>query len=185
MDDTLISLFIDDEMNLEEKISFVETVSTDMSFVSETLALLEQEKMLWSLPKEMPKRILDLVPRRPLPSVVPPVFAWQRLLAGIAVSILLTGALFLMLSPPQVTTSREHRFVIYLPEAEDARVIGSFTGWQPVAMNKVGDSGYWTLTMRVQPGEHRYSYLVEEGRRMVDPTVALASTMTLAGKIRC
>ena len=38
-------------------------------------------------------------------------------------------------------------------------------------MERVSASGYWTLTLPVPKGEHRYSYLVEDGRQIADPTV--------------
>jgi 1,4-alpha-glucan branching enzyme len=38
-------------------------------------------------------------------------------------------------------------------------------------MERIGTSGYWSLTLSVPLGEHRYSYLIEENRRIADPTV--------------
>ncbi len=46
MSDILISQFIDDEMNLDEKITFVGIVRDDRRFADETVALLQQEKIL-------------------------------------------------------------------------------------------------------------------------------------------
>ncbi len=46
MNDSLISLFIDDEMDLDEKVEFVETVHSSQVFTQETVDLLEQEKLL-------------------------------------------------------------------------------------------------------------------------------------------
>jgi 1,4-alpha-glucan branching enzyme len=71
-----------------------------------------------------------------------------------------------------MTPQAEQRFVLYLPQASQARIVGTFTDWNPVPMQKIGASGYWSLTLKVPQGEHRYSYLVEGDNRMVDPTVA-------------
>ena len=46
MKSELISLFIDDELDLDDKVSFVETVHAEAVFKDETIELLNQEKML-------------------------------------------------------------------------------------------------------------------------------------------
>ena len=40
----MISMFIDEEMDIDEKISFIETVLRDTSFKDEALQLLHKEK---------------------------------------------------------------------------------------------------------------------------------------------
>ncbi|RLB70713.1 MAG: hypothetical protein DRH07_08045 [Deltaproteobacteria bacterium] len=52
-----------------------------------------------------------------------------------------------------------------------AEIIGNFTGWTPVAMEKIGDSGYWSISIDLPEGEHHYSYLLENGQQIADPTV--------------
>lgn len=173
MDESLISLFIDDEMDLDEKIVFVETVHTSRPFTLEAVALLEQEKMLRTLPVALPASAMAGWPDKP-------VFSWSRFFgswwppaAGFVTAMILVGLGFMLLMPRQSTLASpaEHRFVLYLPEASQAKIVGTFTDWTPVPMQKIGTSGYWSLTLRVAQGEHRYSYLVEDGNRMVDPTV--------------
>ena len=44
----LISMFIDDELDMHEKVTFVENVREDATFTAETLTLLHQEKLLRS-----------------------------------------------------------------------------------------------------------------------------------------
>ncbi len=175
MKDYLISLYIDNELDLGEKIDFVETVHADRGFTDEAVALLRQEERLRACPTVAP----------PLPAAPPvmrtesrpwaSVFAfWLRPLAGFAAALLVVG-LFTLLrpSPPQSLTHLKtpHRFVVYLPDSREANLVGTFTGWKPVAMQPVGDSGYWTLTLPVPQGEHRSSYLVGDGRQIADPTV--------------
>ena len=46
MKDYLISSYIDDELNLDEKIEFVETVHENVSLKDEAVDLLHQEKQI-------------------------------------------------------------------------------------------------------------------------------------------
>ncbi|MFH0781745.1 MAG: glycogen-binding domain-containing protein [Pseudomonadota bacterium] len=173
MNDYLISLFIDDEMDIDEKIVFVETVHADRPFSLEAIALLEQEKQLLALPARMPKSI-------PVDVQIKPAFSWYLLfrswlqpMAGFATALILVGLGFLLMpNQPHLLSQAEHRFVLYLPQAHQAKIVGTFTDWHPVPMQKIGSSGYWSLELKVPQGEHRYSYIVEDGNRIVDPTVA-------------
>jgi 1,4-alpha-glucan branching enzyme len=83
----------------------------------------------------------------------------------------LIGTFLLFQSAPVQHNVERHRFVIYQPEAKQAEIIGSFTNWAPVAMEKVGDSGYWAISLELPAGEHRYSYLLENGQQVADPTI--------------
>jgi hypothetical protein len=40
-----------------------------------------------------------------------------------------------------------------------------------VSMKKIGASGYWSLPLKLGEGEYQYSYLVEGGQQVTDPTV--------------
>ena len=174
MKEYLISLYIDNELDLEEKITFVETVHDDGQFTEEALALLRQEKRLradLTVPVVAPA--MPAIPARKAAWPHPLSF-WFRPLAGFAAALLLVGLFSLLQPKPAIITPQEeqHRFVVYLPESQEARIVGTFTGWKPAPMERVGASGYWTLTLPVARGEHRYSYLVEDGRQIADPTVA-------------
>lgn len=173
MDDYLISLFIDDEMDLDEKIVFVETVHASKPFTLETIALLEQEKQLHALPVRMPKAAPAALDARPPFSWHELFRSWRQPMTGFATALILVGFGFLLLpAPSPLEIQAEHRFVLYLPQAHQAEIVGTFTDWHPVPMQKVGNSGYWSLDLKVPRGEHRYSYIVEDGNRIVDPTVA-------------
>ena len=65
-----------------------------------------------------------------------------------------------------------HRFVVYEPDSSSLELVGSFTRWQPVPMQRVGSSGYWALTMQLPEGEYRYGYRVGGTQQIADPTVA-------------
>ena len=99
--------------------------------------------------------------------------AWWRPAAGFVTALLLVG-IYSILTPevkvlPQM---KVHRFVLYLPQADATKIVGTFTNWKPVPMEKIGTTGYWTLTLNLPQGEHRYSYLIEDGNQILDPTIA-------------
>jgi hypothetical protein len=164
MIDYLISMFIDDELDLDDKVVFVETVHADKIFKNETLDLLRQEKVLRSQvvkqapPVEIPvKRKLKSPRWRPIG-----IFA-----AGLAAALII---LYVSL-PSQQRLSIPHRFVIYQPEVNKVEITGSFADWQTFPMKRVGSSGYWAITLDLPEGEHRFSYILEGNRRLADPTI--------------
>lgn len=63
----------------------------------------------------------------------------------------------------------EYRFVIYSEKSDYVRLVGSFSDWKPVKMEKIGDTGYWQIYMNLDKGEHRYPFLVD-GKSTYDPT---------------
>lgn len=170
MNEELISQYIDDELDLDEKIVFVQTVHADGRFADEAVALVQQEQRLRAVPTDVLARVphsLSLPAAKPSPR-------WWWPVGGLGVAAAMAGLLlFLWQAPtPQAPLVEQRRFVLYLPEVDRASLVGTFTGWQPVAMERIGGSGYWTLTLQVPTGEHRYSILVDDGRLLADPTVA-------------
>jgi hypothetical protein len=177
MKEYLISMFIDNELDLDEKIDFVETVHDKQAFKDEAIDLLEQEKLLHGeMVHRMPEVRMPVVQKNTATDFLA---AWLRP-AGLFSAGLALGAAILFLQPataPQpvatsvVSNEIPYRFVIYRPDIDQARIIGTFTRWQPVSMHRIGSSGYWSLTLNLPEGEYQYSYLVEGGRQIVDPTV--------------
>lgn len=53
-----------------------------------------------------------------------------------------------------------HRFELWAPKATTVSLTGSFTGWQPVAMERT-DDGSWHLERTLPVGVHQYTYLVD------------------------
>lgn len=176
MDDHLISGFIDDELDLSEKISFVEGVSQKPSIAKETLDLLEQEQLLQGLPLTSSQQLPATAPNRGTStlSIQRLWRTWWQGSAGFA-----TGAILIYLGlffhqgeqPTTVMDSSPYRFVLYLPEVSQASIVGTFTDWTPVAMQPTGGDGYWSISIPVTPGEHRYSYLLENKDQIPDPTI--------------
>lgn len=171
MNDYLISLFLDDELGLDEKHQFVEAVATDADFVEQTMELLEQEKILRSGMAATPAPALRIPVKKRLQFWLPSL---RPAFAGFAVALLLvTVVMRLPRDPVQIVRVEEvpHRFILYQPGTDPAYVLGSFTGWSPVPMERIGSSGYWSLDLKLRPGEYRYNYLVGSEQRITDPTV--------------
>lgn len=169
MKDYLISLFIDNELNLDEKKEFVETVHHDTGFKDEAIDLLNQEKLLQGdMVSVMPdvqipeQRSSGVSFFRPM---IAPMFGF------ITAMLLVTGLFFYQSQPTTVQQDLlQHRFVIYQPDVERTEIVGDFTHWTPLPMTRIGNSGYWSTTVSLPPGEYRYSYLVDKHQQLVDPT---------------
>jgi hypothetical protein len=165
--DHLNSLFIDDEMTIEEKISFVRHLKNDPSTADEALHLLRQELLIrGEVATHMPKNTFVTIP------------VWEKIRAfviqprNLVTACLATAVavLMLVLSSPQVTL-QSNRFVIYRPDVTRAEITGSFTDWQKIPMQSVGNSGYWEIVLALPEGEHRFSYILNGQDSFPDPTI--------------
>jgi hypothetical protein len=58
-------------------------------------------------------------------------------------------------------------FVLNAPGSDLVELVGSFTGWSPLPMERWPD-GSWVLALDLPPGEHAYVYLVD-GRPVTPP----------------
>jgi hypothetical protein len=164
MNHQIISLFIDDELTLNEKIEFVEEVHVSKPFKDEAIELLQQEKLLRSDPVEH-------IPERKLKASHPHILRFLRpvLVAATAAAATLIFVFFPF--TPQHIPETPYRFVVYRPDVSRVEIAGSFTGWNAVPMKRVGDSGYWEHTINLPQGEYRFSYLLNGGERLPDPTI--------------
>jgi len=171
----LISMYIDNELSLEEKIAFVERVHLSAAFKGDAISLLEQEKLLnMTLLREAPE-----LPQPELFYKKTPRLSLHHVgLALAACLLIIVSFLFVNISPDdiqEVTTltpvSSMQRFVIFQDGIEQAEITGSFTNWEKIPLLRAGDSGYWHITLDVPPGEHRYSYILDGSRQLADPTV--------------
>ena len=187
MNDLLISMYIDDELDLDEKITFVQTIHSDGEFSRLAEELLVQEKALRQeitlpLPAaiSLPQQSLrdKLAKLLTLPSGLP-------LATLVATTALLCVFLFFGgQDRKQAPVGHEiaYRFVLYNPELTKAEIIGSFSNWQPLQMEKIGTSGYWAITVKLPEGEHAYSYLLDSRERITDPTVNLKEQDDFGGE---
>jgi hypothetical protein len=176
MNDYLISMFIDNELNIEEKIFFVETVHGNRGFKNDTVDLLNQEKLIR---KEVvayvpavrfkKKRKLSLVRLRPLA-----LFG-----AGLAAAMLV----FFFSNFKDNDFSRiPYRFVIYQPDVSRVEIAGTFTEWNSLPMQKMGASGYWETVLELPLGEHRYSFILEGQQKVPDPTILIRENDDFGGE---
>ncbi len=168
-----ISMFIDNELDLDEKIVFVKKVHADDPFYNESIALLEQEKQLRS----------DVVP------IVPEVslrrasgisdtryfnFFFRFAKIGVMAAIVIFFAFAFHWKSSEVEAeSVSKRFVIFQPAANSVQIAGSFTDWNNIPLKMVGPSGYWEIELNVAKGEHKYVFILGDDRKIADPTVLL------------
>jgi len=163
MKDELISLFIDDELDLDEKTVFVQTIHADPVFTEETLGLLKQERLLTtpiSINRPMP-RVFSFKRLRSFQ------FPFKALAAGLATAMMA----MIVMWPETKPLKLSHRFVIFEPGVERAEIAGSFSRWKPLPMKSSGPNGYWEVTVELSPGEYEYSYVLDGNKSVADPTV--------------
>jgi len=165
--DELNSLFIDDEMTIEEKISFVHHLKKDPSTGDDVLHLLKQEMLLRG-------EVVTQSPKITFASITPWEKIWAFMLqpkrlvtASLAAAVAVL--IFFLWSPQEVL--QPNRFVIYRPDVTRAEITGSFTDWQRVPMHAVGSSGYWEIILALPEGEHRFSYILDGQDSFPDPTI--------------
>lgn len=174
----LSSMYIDNEMNLDEKKQFVKKVRSDQAFYMQTLELLEQEQLVRSQPT---MQALTFEQRWR-----PPV--WDGLkrffkplgfaTAGFTAAVLIFFSVFQSPAPPLCS----NRFVLYEPAAGQVELAGSFTGWQRISMQRIGRSGYWEVNLPVPSGEHRFAYILDGDRRISDPTLPASEKDDFGGE---
>ena len=176
--DYLASMYIDNEIDLDEKVLFVDRIHSDRSFYQDTRALVLQEKLLRDLPDTslLPARLStgDRAGFRFRQWLKPVIYAT----AGFAAA----GLILISLLIPPVQPQCANRFVIYDPSARQVELAGSFTGWQRMAMKPAGNSGYWELYLQVPSGEHRFAYILDGDRRIADPTLPASEKDDFGGR---
>lgn len=176
--DYLASMYIDNEMDLVEKRQFVELVRFNQSFYTLALELLDQEQLLRQLAC-MPAQAYARRRRRPMRSILASLFnPLGFAAAGFVTAFLIVN----LVSWPSLSSTYSQRFVIFEPAADRVDLTGSFTKWQPVAMQRIGNSGYWELKLNLPAGEHRFAYILDGDDRMVDPTLPTAEPDDFGGE---
>ncbi len=166
-----ISMFIDDELNLDEKVTFVKNVHNEDRFYAETVDLLEQEKLLRS-------DVVLSVPMVQLKQKSPKKgfrFSFKPLFRVAEFGVMAALVLFFVFSlqPKEDAGIVTKRFVIYQPGVSSVQIAGSFTDWHNVPMKMVGPSGYWEIELDVTKGEHKYVYIVGDNKKIADPTILM------------
>lgn len=164
MKSELISLFIDDELDLDDKLSFVESVHAEAIIKNKTIELLNQEKMLRL-------DVVDCVPEVRFKEQRAWRFPHLRPIYPLAAALSMLLLFLIYSMPHQENTKMPYRFVIYQPDATRVEIAGSFSGWRSIPLKKVGTEGYWETVQEVPPGEYRLCYIIEGDKRIPDPTM--------------
>lgn len=168
-----ISMYIDNELALDEKIEFINLVHDNDAYKEEAVAFLEQEKLLAGALNKKAPASAHLAPKiRLFPSARQTVS-----LAAAACLLIIASFLFGINYPQKVPSSAaiatvQHRFVIYHEGSNKVEITGSFTDWQRIPLHPAGTKGYWEISLAVPPGEHRYSYILDSEEVLPDPTVS-------------
>lgn len=160
----LISQFIDDELSLSEKMELTRSIHENRSFKNDTLALLAQEIAVRT-------DVTDTVPS--IEFQAEPGFrrfvtrTWGYLATAAATACII----FVLTFQEPIAETIPHRFVLFKPEAKQVQLSGSFTDWKAITMNRIGNSGYWDITMAVSKGEHRFTYILDGAKALADPSI--------------
>jgi hypothetical protein len=165
--DYFSSMYIDNELDLGEKILFIEKIRSEKEFFQETVELLMQEKLL----RTQPERLRVLADTRIRPNLKDRIRQWFRPLIFVGSGFAL--AMLLVFNQTTISTnpsSALRRFVIFEPAANRVEVTGTFNGWQRVDMEQIGTTGYWEVNLQIPFGEHRFSYILDGSKRIADPT---------------
>ncbi len=66
------------------------------------------------------------------------------------------------MSTSTLTAKTKQEFRFTAPTALTVQLVGDFTGWSeaPVALTK-GKDGVWRTSVHLEPGKHRYRFLVD------------------------
>jgi hypothetical protein len=70
------------------------------------------------------------------------------------------------------------QFVLVAPDAKKVAVVGDFNGWDASHADfqaKHTGGGVWSVTVRVPPGHHRYSFVVDDSLWVADPIAPRAA----------
>ena len=176
MKDYLISSYIDDELDLDEKIDFVETVHAQARSKDEAVELLHQEKLLRG---EVVDRVPAVVFREKRHFTIPLWRPAGMFATGLAAALLIMLFVMPRQEVPVLTT---HRFVLYQPDVKQVEITGSFLGWSAVPLKRSGTSGYWEAVLEVPAGEHRLCYIIEGDKRIPDPTIPIREKDDFGGE---
>ena len=169
-----ISMFIDNELDLDEKIDFLQKIHAEKGFFEESIDLLNQEKILRS-------DVVSLVPivtfekerRFFIFRYLTPIFRVVEVGAIAAIIIFFVFTFQWGKNDAPISNAISKRFVIYQPEASSVQISGSFTNWNNVPLKMDGTSGYWEIELDVPKGENKYVFILGENKKIADPTILM------------
>ena len=162
------SMYIDNELDLGEKVQFIEKIRSEKEFYQETVDLLLQEKLL----HEQPKKIWVSAKSQNRHEVKKWFEKFLRPIIYAGVGFACAALLITSRSPVSIDqlSSPLSRFVIYQPTASQVELTGTFNDWQRLTMKQIGTSGYWELNIPLSSGEYHFAYILDGSKRIADPT---------------
>lgn len=170
--DHLISLYIDNELTVDEKILFIEHAYDNKPYKDDAVVLLEQEKLLSaSLNKTAPAGELKTT-RAGIRPIFNRSLGWAVAACLLVLFSFMTSQDFTLIKPAVESTAVLHRFVIHNQKAKRVEISGSFTNWQNIPLVPSGTNGYWEISLKLPAGEHHYTFIVDGSKSLPDPTVA-------------
>ena len=172
-----ISMFIDNELGIDDKIDFVERIHGDKAFMEKSIQLLRQEKLVRSEVVNHVSLVEFKVRKNVLRSILRPLGMFAPAMAAAIVFLFL-----FFYKPPEITTSIPYRFVIYQPDVRRVELAGSFTEWRTIPMNRTGSGDYWEITLDITKGEHRFTYILDGHQRIADPTIVIREQDDFGGE---
>lgn len=66
------------------------------------------------------------------------------------------------------------RFSLDAPGVSTVSVVGDFSNWRPVALQRVVGSARWTITLPIAAGRYTYVFVVDGARWVADPAAPVA-----------
>lgn len=96
--------------------------------------------------------------------------AMALLLAGAMVTAWIGGRrLIASGSAAPADPGRAVRFALSAPGLKRVAVVGDFNNWDSRATPLARQGGTWTVTLALQPGRYRYTFVVDGQRYLADP----------------
>jgi anti-sigma factor RsiW len=123
-------------------------------------------------PAGLSRAILDALPAQPYgPSPLRRALAWG---AGPVLALLLVAGGLLVRGRFQLreqVAEREIEVVFTAPQAASVSVVGDFNSWDPqrTRMVRVDHGGSWSAMLKLAPGVHQYSFVIDGKTWMPDP----------------
>ena len=95
--------------------------------------------------------------------------------AALALAALVLLAVALFAWSRREPDARTVQFVLAAPSAGQVTLVGDFNDWSPTATPlQRSAAGVWVVTMRLEPGQYQYGFLVDGSRWMPDPRAPTA-----------
>jgi anti-sigma factor RsiW len=91
---------------------------------------------------------------------------------ALVVVLLVAGLLFAeRFHQRRETAGREVQLTFSAPQAASVVVVGDFNGWDPqrTRMVRSDHSGTWTARLKLTPGVHQYSFVIDGASWVLDP----------------